>query len=105
MDPLTLLRELFGEEPIRKVVTSGFDSVHKIAATTPESLSFFTGINMALARQIQASAVESLSVAPPADYGTSLAGSAEARVGEEPELPAAGTGMPPSPGASGPEEG
>jgi hypothetical protein len=105
MDPLTLLRELFGEEPIRKVVTSGFDSVHKIAATTPESLSFFTGINMALARQIQASAVESLSVVPPADYGSSLAGSAEGRKGEEPELPAAGTGIPPSPEASGaPEE-
>jgi len=87
MDPLTLLRELFGEEPIRKVVTSGFDSVHKIAATPPESLSFFSGINETLARQIQASAVESLSAPSPADYSSSLAGSAEGRTDGDPARP------------------
>ena len=96
MDPLTLLRELFGEEPIRKVVTSGFDSVHKIAATTPESLSFFTGINEALARQIQASAVESLSAPSPADYRGSLAGSAEGQTDGDPALPAKPRVPPPS---------
>jgi len=88
MDPLTLLRELFGEEPIRKVVTSGFDSVHKIAATPPESLSFFSGINEALARQIQASAVESLSTSSPVDYSSSPAGSEEGRTDGERALPA-----------------
>jgi hypothetical protein len=96
MDPLTLLRELFGEESIRKVVTSGFDSVHKIAATTPESLSFFTGINEALARQIQASAVESLSAPSPADYRGSLAGSAEGQTDGDPALPAKPRVPPPS---------
>jgi hypothetical protein len=77
MDPLTLLRELFGEEPIRKVITSGFDSVHKIAAATPESLSFFSGINEVMARQIVASAEESLSGPSAAAYRDSLTGSAE----------------------------
>jgi hypothetical protein len=77
MDPLTLLRELFGEEPIRKIVSSGFDSVHKIAATTPESLSFFSGINEAMARQIVSSAEESIAGPPAAAYRGALAGSAE----------------------------
>jgi len=52
MDPLNLLKELYGEEPIRKIMSSGFDSLSKIAAATPESLSFFAGIQEALARQI-----------------------------------------------------
>jgi hypothetical protein len=58
MDPLNLLKELYGEEPIRKVLSSGFDSLGKIAAATPESLSFFAGIQEALARQIIDSAEE-----------------------------------------------
>ena len=65
MDPLTLLRELYGEEPIQKIVISGFDSADKIALAAPESLSFFAGVNEALARQIIASAVESLGAAAP----------------------------------------
>ena len=56
MDPLNLLKELYGEEPIRKIMSSGFDSLSKIAAATPESLSFFAGIQEALARQIIESA-------------------------------------------------
>src|SRR5258705_7851277 len=56
MDPLNLLKELYGEEPIRKIMSSGFDSLGKIAAATPESLSFFAGIQEALARQIIESA-------------------------------------------------
>jgi hypothetical protein len=52
MDPLNLLKELYGEEPIRKIMSSGFDSLSKIAAATPESLSFFAGIQESLARQI-----------------------------------------------------
>jgi len=56
MDPLNLLRELYGEEPIRRILSSGFDSVSKIAAATPESLSFFSGIQESLARQIIQSA-------------------------------------------------
>jgi len=104
MDPLTLLRELFGEEPIRKVVTSGFDSVHKIAATTPESLSFFSGINEALARQIQASAVESLATPSPADYSSSLAGSAEGEEEGDPALPARPRVPPPFKPAVPPED-
>jgi hypothetical protein len=58
MDPLNLLKELYGEEPIRKIMSSGFDSLSKIAAATPESLSFFSGIQEALARQIIESADE-----------------------------------------------
>jgi len=58
MDPLNLLKELYGEEPIRKIMSSGFDSLSKIAAATPESLSFFAGIQEALARQIIESAEE-----------------------------------------------
>ena len=96
MDPLTLLRELFGEEPIRKVIASGFDSVHKIAAVTPESLSFFSGINEALARQIQASAVESLSAPPPPDYGSSADEPEEGRADGDPALPARPRVPPPS---------
>ena len=56
MDPLNLLKELYGEEPIRKIMSSGFDSLSKIAAATPESLSFFAGIQEGLARQIIESA-------------------------------------------------
>ncbi len=56
MEPLNLLKELYGEEPIRKIMSSGFDSLSKIAAATPESLSFFAGIQEALARQIIESA-------------------------------------------------
>lgn len=56
MDPLNLLKELYGEEPIRRILSSGFDSVSKIAAATPESLSFFSGIQESLARQIIQSA-------------------------------------------------
>jgi len=56
MDPLNLLKELFGEDAIRKILSSGFDSVAKIAAATPESLSFFAGIQESLARQIVQSA-------------------------------------------------
>ena len=96
MDPLTLLRELFGEEPIRKVVTSGFDSVHKIATATPESLSFFSGISEATARQIVASAEESLSGPPSEAYRGSLTGSAEAPAAREPALPVKPR-VPPSP--------
>jgi hypothetical protein len=58
MDPLNLLKELFGEDAIRKILSSGFDSVAKIAAATPESLSFFAGIQESLARQIVQSAEE-----------------------------------------------
>ncbi len=87
MDPLTLLRELFGEEPIRKVVTSGFDSVHKIAAATPESLSFFCGINEILARQIVTSAEESLNGPPAAAYRAPLASVVEEGAVEEPVPP------------------
>jgi hypothetical protein len=58
MDPLNLLKELYGEEPIRKIMSSGFDSLSKIAAATPESLSFFAGIQEVLARQIIESAEE-----------------------------------------------
>jgi len=104
MDPLTLLRELFGEEPIRKVVTSGFDSVHKIAAITPESLCFFTGISMALARQIQASAVESLSAPSPTDYRSSMGGSAEGEAEEE-SAPPVREEVPSSPGTPLPDGG
>ena len=104
MDPLTLLRELFGEEPIRKVVTSGFDSVHKIAAITPESLCFFTGISMALARQIQASAVESLNAPSPTDYRSSMGGSAEGET-EEHSAPPVRPGVPASPRTSVPNGG
>jgi len=104
MDPLTLLRELFGEEPIRKVVTSGFDSVHKIAAITPESLCFFTGISMALARQIQASAVESLSAPSPTDYRSSMGGSAEGEAEEE-SAPPVREEVPSSPGTPLPDCG
>ena len=56
MDPLNLLRELYGEDPIRKILNSGFDSPGKIAAATAESLSFFAGVQEALARQIIESA-------------------------------------------------
>src|SRR5262245_55496490 len=77
MDPLTLLRELFGEAPIRRVVRPAFDSGHKIAATPPESLSFFSGVNEAMARQIVASAEESISGPPLSAYRGALAGSAE----------------------------
>jgi hypothetical protein len=104
MDPLTLLRELFGEEPIRKVVTSGFDSVHKIAAATPESLSFFSGINEAVARQIVASAEESLSGPPSAAYRGSLTGSAEAPSAREPALPVKPRVPPPSKESGGKRE-
>lgn len=69
MDPLTLLRELYGEEPIQKIVISGFDSADKIALAAPESLSFFAGVNEALARQIIATAVESLGAAAPGHRG------------------------------------
>ncbi|MCI0657748.1 MAG: hypothetical protein L0170_11845 [Acidobacteria bacterium] len=65
MDPLNLLKELYGEEPIRKIMSSGFDSLSKIAAATPESLSFFAGIQEALARQI----IESAEVGRPAASG------------------------------------
>ena len=58
MDPLNLLKELFGDEPIRRILVSGFDTVGKIAAATPESLSFFAGIQETLARQIVQSAEE-----------------------------------------------
>jgi len=58
MDPLNLLKELYGEESIRKLQNSGFDSVGKIATATPESLSFFAGVQEALARQIIESAEE-----------------------------------------------
>jgi len=58
MDPLNLLKELYGEDPVRRILSSGFDSVEKIAAATPESLSFFAGIQEALARQIIGSAEE-----------------------------------------------
>jgi hypothetical protein len=60
MDPLNLLRELYGEEPIRKILNSGFDSPGKIAAATAESLSFFAGVQEALARQIIESAEAAL---------------------------------------------
>jgi hypothetical protein len=101
MDPLTLLRELFGEEPIRKVVTSGFDSAHKIAATTPESLSFFSGLNEALARQIVASAEESLAGPPSAAYRGSLTGSVagEGEGGSEKTVPVKPR-VPPAPKAA-----
>jgi hypothetical protein len=106
MDPLTLLRELFGEEPIRKVVTSGFDSAHKIAATTPESLSFFSGLNEALARQIVASAEESLTGPPSAAYRGSLTGSVVREGEEESEkaLPVKPR-VPPAPKAQAAREG
>ena len=60
MDPLNLLRELYGEDPIRKILNSGFDSPGKIAAATAESLSFFAGVQEALARQIIESAEAAL---------------------------------------------
>ena len=44
MDPLTLLKEIYVEETIRKILTSGFDSAGKIAAATPDSLSYFSGL-------------------------------------------------------------
>jgi hypothetical protein len=75
MDPLTLLRELYGEEPVRKLVTSGFDSVEKIASATPDSLSFFAGLNESLARQIVASAADLLAAPQSAGYRGGLAGS------------------------------
>lgn len=103
MDPLTLLRELFGEEPIQKAVTSGFDSVHKIAAATPQSLSFFSGINEVLARQIVASAEESLAGPPPSAYRSSLTGSAEEHALQEPVL-AVKPKTPPPPKAPVPRE-
>ena len=71
MDPLTLLRELYGEDAVRKVLTSGFDSADKIAAATAESLSFFTGINEALAGQIIVSAEEALVASAGARYQVS----------------------------------
>jgi len=83
MDPLTLLRELYGEEPVRKIVTSGFDSVEKIASATPDSLSFFSGLNETLARQIVESAADLRTAPPAAGYRGTLAGSA-ATEGEEP---------------------
>jgi len=103
MDPLTLLRELFGEEPIRKVVTSGFDSVHKIAAATPESLSFFSGINEVVARQIVASAEESLAGPPLSAYRGSLTGTAEEHALQE-AGPAVKQKTPPFPRFPAPRE-
>jgi len=78
MDPLTLLRELHGEEPIRRILASGFDSLAKIAAAAPESLSFFAGINEVLARQIIASAEEAVGAPATAGHRSALAGSADA---------------------------
>src|SRR5213593_2312262 len=78
MDPLTLLRELYGEEPVRKLVTSGFDSVEKIASATADSLSFFAGLNETLARQIVESAADLLTAPQAAGYRGTLAGSTAA---------------------------
>jgi len=75
MDPLTLLRELYGEEPVRKLVTSGFDSAEKIASATPDSLSFFAGLNETLARQIVESAAELRAAPQAAGHPGALAGS------------------------------
>jgi hypothetical protein len=78
MDPLTLLRELYGEEPVRKIVTSGFDSVEKIASATPDSLSFFAGLSETLARQIVESAAELRAAPQAAGYRGALAASTAA---------------------------
>jgi hypothetical protein len=102
MDPLTLLKELFGDDAIRKVATSGFDSAEKIAAASPESLSFFAGIHEALARQIVATAEQSL--APPrATYRGALAGTAEAGPGEEAPRPTRPRTLAKPPAASEPD--
>src|SRR5574341_1263383 len=80
MDPLTLLRELYGEETIRRIVASGFDSVDKIAAATPDSLSFFAGINEALAGQIVGSAADVFAAPAAAGYRHALSGTTESPV-------------------------
>ncbi|HEU5180101.1 MAG TPA: hypothetical protein VFW45_04880 [Candidatus Polarisedimenticolia bacterium] len=91
MDPLNLLRELYGEDPVRKILNSGFDSPAKIAAATAESLSFFAGVQEALARQIIESAEAAL-----AGHGASSerrdAPAASGRAIQPRELPRAAAG-------------
>ncbi len=94
MDPLNLLRELYGEDPIRRILNSGFDSPGKIAAATAESLSFFAGVQEALARQIIESAEAAMSSgeAAGAERRESHAGSGRAiQPRELPRAAAAGT--------------